>query len=133
MKRKSKSSEPSLRERLSARFLKDFDEDYAAFGADVIKQLREKYPDRYIEQAARLIAQSEPPGGIFDEAKTMRDIGIGLMKQVGVSEENITDPMIEAAIAANDKFVAELERIAALYIGLEIGMENADEYRELRS
>jgi hypothetical protein len=127
MKRKSKSSEqPSLRERLSARFLKDFDEDYAAFGADVIKQLREKHPDRYIEQAARLIAQSEPPGGIFDKAQSMQDIGRGLLQQVGLTDPS--EAQIEMAIKANDELVARLEMIVALGVSEEI-----EEYAGLQS
>src|SRR5262245_45345899 len=111
--RKPKATEPSLRDKLSAKFLKDFEADFAEHGADVIQQLREKHPDRYAELAAKLIAQAEPPSGVFDRAKSMEDIGRGLLQQVGVAEDNMTDEMIEAAIAANDKFVRELEKIAA--------------------
>src|SRR5262245_42410658 len=110
--RKPKATEPSLKDQLAAKFTKDFLADYDANGVAVIQRLREKHPDRYIEQAARLIAQAEPPSGVFDKAKSMQDIGRGLLQQVGIAEDNMTDEMIEAAIAANDKFVRELERIA---------------------
>src|SRR5262245_33845331 len=111
--KKTRASEPSLRDKLAAKFTKDFLADYDANGVAVIQQLREKHPDRYIEQAARLISTAAEPGSDFDRAKSMRDIGIGLLKQVGVSEDNMTDEMIEAAIAANDRLVRELEKIAA--------------------
>jgi hypothetical protein len=57
--------------------------------------LREKHPDRY-ELAAKLIAQAEPRSGEFDKAKSMDDIGRGFLRQVGVSDENMTEAMIEA-------------------------------------
>src|SRR5262249_28355736 len=111
--RKPKPTEPSLRDRLSAKFMTDFEADYQEHGTNVIQQLREKHPDKYAALAADLSRQAEPPSGVFDKAKSMEDIGRGLLQQVGVAEDNITDEMIEAAIAANDKFVRELEKIAA--------------------
>ena len=108
--RKPKSSEPSLRDKLSAKFLKDFEADFAANGADVIKQLRERHPDRYAELAAKLIAQAEPPSGVFDRAQSMHDIGIGLLAQVGCIAPS--ERQIQEAIRANDEFVARLESIS---------------------
>ena len=110
--RKPKATEPSLRDKLGANFMKAFEADFADNGAGVIAELRTKSPEKYAEIAARLIAQAEPPSGVFDKAKSMEDIGRGLLQQVGVAEDNMTDEMIEAAIAANDKFVRELEKIA---------------------
>jgi hypothetical protein len=129
--RKSKSSGPSLRSRLSADYLKAFQSDFEENGPAVIAELRQKSPEKYAEIASRLIAQAEPPSDDFDKAQSMRDLGIGLLKQVGMAEENITEQMIEAAIEAQDELVRKLELIAALDIGLEIAGEY--ETRELRS
>src|SRR5262245_3558322 len=108
--RKPKSSEPSLKDQLAAKFTKDFLADYDANGVAVIQQLREKHPDRYIEQAARLIATAEEPSGVFDKAKSMDDIGRGLLSQVGCVAPS--ERQIQEAIQANDEFVARLEAIA---------------------
>src|SRR5262245_6204581 len=127
MKRKSKANEPSLRDRLSENFLRDFEADFAANGKAVIEQLREKYPDRYAAIATQLIASAEPPSGVFDKAQSMADIGRGLLAQVGLTDPSETQ--IQMAIAANDRFVGELEQIVALQIALDV----TEEYRELRS
>src|SRR5262245_11964091 len=127
MKRKSKANEPSLRDRLSAKFLQDFEADFQEHGTDVIQQLREKHPDKYAAIATQLIASAEPPSGVFDKAKSMEDIGRGLLAQVGLTDPSETQ--IQMAIAANDRFVAELEQIVALQIALDV----TEEYRELRS
>ena len=41
----------------------------------------------------------------------MEEIGLRLLKAVGMEEEDITPEMIEAAIAANNTFHARLEEI----------------------
>jgi hypothetical protein len=46
----------------------------------------------------------------FNSAQSMQDIGRKLLQSVGL--EHATEDQIEAAILANDKFIAELERIA---------------------
>jgi hypothetical protein len=124
---KRKSNEPSLRDKLSANFLRDFEADFAANGADVIKQLRVKHPDRYAELGARLIAQAEPPGGNeYDQAKSMDDIGRIHLRQMGINDP--TEQQIEAALAAHDRFISELEIIAAVSASMEV----LEEERELR-
>jgi hypothetical protein len=111
--RKAKASEPSLRDRLSANFLAAFQADFAANGVAAIEALRQKSPEKYSEIAARLIAATEPPSSDdFGKAQSMQDIGRGLLKQVGLHEDAITEQMIEQAIAANDALVARLEQIA---------------------
>src|SRR5262245_51066259 len=127
MKRKSKASEPSLRDKLSAAFMVAFEEDFASNGVGVIQQLREKHPDKYAALAADLIRQAEPPSGVFDKAKSMEDIGRRLLAQVGLTDPSETQ--IQMAIAANDRFVGELEQIAAVQLALDV----TEEYRELRS
>jgi hypothetical protein len=130
MKRKSKTG-PSLRDKLSVNFMKAFEADFASNGVNVIEQLRLKAPDKYAAIATQLIASAEPPAGDFDQAKSMEDIGRGLLRQVGVLDENMTDAMIEAAIEAQDILVKKLELIAAMDVGLQIAEEY--ETRELRS
>jgi len=111
MKRKTKSpSEPSLRDKLSANFMKAFQSDFEAHGVAAIEALRAESPSKYAEIASRLIAQTEPPAGIFDQAKSMEDIGRGLLVQVGLTDPS--DAQIEKAIQANDELVARLEAIA---------------------
>jgi hypothetical protein len=46
----------------------------------------------------------------FNSAQSMQDIARKLLQSVGL--EHATEDQIEAAILANDKFIAELERIA---------------------
>jgi hypothetical protein len=124
--RKSKSTTPSLRDRLSDNFMKAFEADFAAHGVDVIEQLRLTAPDRYAAIATQLIASVEPPAGIFDKAQSMQDIGRGLLQQVGLTDPS--EAQIEMAIKANDELVAKLEMIVALGVSEEI-----EEYRELQS
>lgn len=111
--RKPKATEPSLRDRLSANFLAAFQADFEANGVAVIEQLRLKSPEKYAELGAKLIAAAEPPteGVDFSKAKSMQDIGRGLLKQVGLDDP--TDAQIEAAIVANDNLIDTLTTIAA--------------------
>src|SRR5262245_1819757 len=129
MKPRKPKNEPSLRDKLSANFMKAFEEDFSANGVGVIEQLREKHPDKYAELAAKLIASASPPVSVFAEAKSMDDIAHGLLKQVGI--DNPSERQLEAALKLHDKFIQELEMIAA--VDIAIGMaEEEFEYRELR-
>jgi hypothetical protein len=115
--RKSKTAEPSLRDKLSENFLRAFEADFSINGADVIVRLREKYPERYAELAAKLIAATEPPANtdVWSECKSTEDIGRELLRQVGAEEFSITPEMIERALAANERLVETLEAIIASY------------------
>jgi hypothetical protein len=127
MKRKSKANGPSLRDKLSANFMKAFESDFATNGVDVIAELREKYPDRYAAIATQLIAAAEPPGGNeYDQAKSMDDIGRIHLRQMGITDP--TEQQIEAALAAHNMFISELEIIAAVSASMEV----LEEERELR-
>ena len=80
--RKPKTSEPSLRDKLSAAFLEAFQSDFEANGVAAIEQLRNKSPDKYTEIAARLIAATEPqsqPTG-FASCDSMEDSACGYLK-----------------------------------------------------
>src|SRR5262245_60307928 len=126
--RKPKANEPSLRDKLSANFMVAFEADFAANGVSVIEQLRLRAPDKYAALAAELIRQAEPPRRAFSEAKSMEDIGRGLLAQVGLSDPS--EQQIQMAIAANDRLVSELEAIRAMHVAMEV---TEYEERSLRS
>jgi hypothetical protein len=117
--RMTKHAEPSLRGKLSEHFLSALQADFEINGAEVIAQLRLKSPEKYAEIAARLIAATEPSAKKGAEPNSVRDIGREMLMQVGVSEYDITDDMIEQALAANDRLVAELQTIAAMKASFE--------------
>ena len=109
--RKPKTSEPSLRDKLSAAFLEAFQADFETNGVAAIEQLRLKSPEKYTEIAARLIAAREPqqePKGIAG-ANSTEEIGMRLLQSIGIVEP--TTEQIEAAIEANNRFIEQLEGI----------------------
>jgi hypothetical protein len=105
---------PSTRDKLSSAFVEALEKDWAEHGSDVIKQIRRDNPVKYGELIAKLIPMGAnlASASDFSQAKSMQDIGKGLLKQVGLHEDAITEQMIEQAIAANDELVARLEQIA---------------------
>jgi hypothetical protein len=109
MKPRKPKAEPSLRDKLSAAFLEAFQSDFEANGVAPIEQLRLKSPEKYSEIATRLIAASEPPSDGFEQCNSMEEIGVRLLRSVGLHAP--TEEQIEAAILANDKFIAKLEAI----------------------
>jgi hypothetical protein len=115
MARKTNQSEqPNLRSKLSEAFVQAVEADFRAHGAGVIEQLRQKYPQHYAETVARLIVSTQEPSGPsdFSDCKTRHDIGIKLLRQVGLPEDAITTDMAERAATANDVLVDCLEEIA---------------------
>jgi len=111
-KKAQKANEPSLRDKLSANFLKAFETDFDTHGVEVIEQLRQKSPEKYTEIAARLIAASEPKPDGFESCQDMREIGIKLLKSVGCEDEDaITEDMIAEALKAQEVFIAGLKAI----------------------
>jgi hypothetical protein len=105
MARKTKSGEPSLRKKLSQKFLQALQEDFELYGKTVLEKMRETHPERYAELAAKMIMTAEPqqnPTG----ANSMQEIGMRLLQSIGVIEP--TDSQIEAAIEANDRFIEQL-------------------------
>src|SRR5262249_43202620 len=109
--RKPKAAEPSLRDKLSEAFLKAFEGDFEVNGVEVIKQLRLKSPEKYAEIASRLIAATEPHADDFTSAKNPHELGFRLLKSVGARDLDIAESMIEAALAAQDIFIAALQDI----------------------
>jgi len=112
--KKPQAGEPSLRNKLSQAFLEALEADFREYGKSVIETMRQKDPTRYAELAGKLIltAEQSPAGIDFKSAKSMQDIGRKLMQSVGMDERTITAEMIQAAIEANDRFIAALESIA---------------------
>jgi hypothetical protein len=109
--RKPKTSEPSLRDKLSAAYLEAFQKDFEANGIAVIETLRKESPAKYAEIASRLIAATSPTEQKegFASDNSMQAVGARLLQSVGLIEP--TNEQIEAAIAANDEFIAKLEQI----------------------
>src|SRR5215831_11503755 len=96
--RKPKPSEPSPRDKLAAGFLKAFESDFETHGVEVIERLREKHPDRYAELAARLIATTEPKSDGPETANDLHEMAFRLLKNIGISEFDITEAMITEAM-----------------------------------
>jgi hypothetical protein len=113
--RKPKPAEPSLRDQLSENFLREFQSDFAANGADVIQRLRLKSPEKYVEIAARLIAATEPSAAKGPTFNSTLDIGRYLLMEAGANEDDINDDMILQACEAQEKLIETLEVIIASY------------------
>src|SRR5262245_5958180 len=109
--RKPKPSEPSVRDKLSAKFDADLLADYEVHGSKAIEQAREKSPEKYLETVGRRIAAVEPTSDGFESCKSMEEIGIKLLESVGFPRDIQTPSMIQAAIEANDAFIAKLGEI----------------------
>ena len=103
---------PRLRDKLSESFLRAFVSDFEDNGIDAIEKLRTRNPAKYCEISARLIAANEPQNDVdFKSAKSQEEIGLKLLKAVGVPSEAISDEMVQKAIEANNQFIATLEAI----------------------
>ena len=110
-----KTDEPSVRDKLAADFLKAFEADFQVHGIKVIELLREKAPEKYAEIATKLIAAAEQPTSTspFARAKSTRDFGRILLQQQGLAEWEISEAMVDQAVAAATRYSGELELIAA--------------------
>jgi hypothetical protein len=104
------SPQGTRRLRLSASFLETLEKDFEKHREEVIEALRKESPRAYAELLGRLVQTADPPAeNSFKGCNSMREIGHRLLVSVGVSEP--TDDMIELACAANDVFIASLEKI----------------------
>jgi hypothetical protein len=110
MPRKIKSSEENPRTRLSGDFLRALADDFKQHGAEIIAKMRETHPERYAELCGKLIQTVEPKEGGFKDCNSMQDIGRRLLISVGYAEPD--EASIQAAIEANNVFVARLQAIA---------------------
>jgi hypothetical protein len=109
--RKPKSGEPSLREKLSKRFLEALEADFQAYGIAVLEKMRESSPERYCELAAKMIMSSEPQKELkgIAAATNSHEMGRIYLQQVGLLDPS--DAQVEQAVAAADAFIAQLEAI----------------------
>jgi hypothetical protein len=107
-----KPSQASARAELSADFLRSFQADFKVHGKEAIERMRQEAPAKYAEIASRLIAASgDPPAeNSLATANSMEDIARRLLKSVGFNEPD--EAAIQAAIQANETFVARLQAIA---------------------
>jgi|SRR6516162_1325481 hypothetical protein len=105
------SSQGTPRIRLSASFLESLEKDFEKHRDEVIEALRKKSPRAYAELLGRLVMTADSPegGGGFKNCQSMEDIGRRLLKSVGLPEPD--EAAIQAAIEANDTFVARLQAI----------------------
>jgi hypothetical protein len=120
--RKSKNADLSLRDKLGENFLRAIQSDFEINGAAVIEQLRLKSPEKYTEIAARLIAATEPSANMDAQPNSTWEIGKNSLLEIGCNEFEISDEMIEQAIAAHDRLVTELKTIATLKASYETAM-----------
>jgi hypothetical protein len=105
--------EASLVDQLSEP-LRDFVADFRTHGKSVLEQVRLESPSKYLELASKLaalVATLKPPQSAFHDANSMQDIGRKLLESVGTDNAAITEDMIQEAVAANDRLIAQLESI----------------------
>ena len=116
MKPRKPKPEPSLLDQLHGP-LKDFVSDFKNNAAEALKTVRERDPSKYLELSTKLlplVAALNPASNDFAKCQSFEDIGRTLLKSVGADEFNLTTDQIEAAIAANNKFIEQLAGIAQL-------------------
>lgn len=107
--RKPKPNEPSIREKLSAKFDADLLADYLAHGPEAIAEARQKSPEKWLDTVNRRVGTTEPRRDGFASAQNMQDIGRKLLQSIGFTEPD--DISIQRAIQANNAFMARLEAI----------------------
>jgi hypothetical protein len=113
-KLKPRKSEPSLREQLSEP-LRAFVSDFKINGADALRKVREESPTKYLELTTKLlplIVALNTAANDFADCQNMADVGARLLKSIGLEDDAITEPMVEAALETNSAFIARLEQIA---------------------
>jgi hypothetical protein len=104
------SPQGTPRLRLSASFLESLEKDFEKHRDEVIEALRKESPRAYAELLGRLVMTADPPAeNTFAKCDSMHDIGLRLLRSIGLTEP--TDQQITLAIAANDVFIATLEKI----------------------
>src|SRR5262245_26745837 len=112
--RKTQTSEPSLRDRLTSQFIEALEKDWAEHGTSIIEKMRLESPTKYAEIVSRLVVPTEQPPAPndFTSCQSQQDIAIKVLNDVGVPDGGATPSMIEAATEAQLMFVARLEEIA---------------------
>jgi hypothetical protein len=110
---KAKPAEATLLDQLGVP-LRDFVADFKLHGKRALEQVRLESPSKYLELASKLaalVAALKPAQSAFHDANSMQDIGRKLLESVGTDNAAITEDMIQEAVAANDRLIAQLESI----------------------
>jgi hypothetical protein len=75
--------------------------------------MRKESPTKFTELVARLIPPDvSAPTSPYAAARSTRDIGRILLEQTGLEEWSITDALVDQALAAQERFIHELQLIA---------------------
>ena len=98
-----------LRQKLTADFVAALQADWDEHGKEIIEALRTKAPTKYAEIVSRLVTPEPMPADPYANIQSLQDIGRALLKQVGLSENQITDEMADRAAAANGVLAETLE------------------------
>jgi len=109
--RKPKPSEPNAKDKLSADFTKRLEAKWREKGDDVLDAAFKESPTKIAEMIARLVSTTEPPANDFEACRSMRDIGVALLKSIGFHDPD--EDSIQAALNENDIFIARLQSIWA--------------------
>jgi len=94
--------------------LRDFVADFKAHGADVLQKVRENNPEKYLELSTKLlplVAALNPGESDFSDCRSLDEIGIKLLKAVGMDEYLMDENAVKAALECNNAFIAKLEAI----------------------
>ena len=114
--KKNKSDEPSLIDELTGNLSKAFMDNFRENGVATVELLRQKHPEKFIENVVRFIAaaqtHTQPKDG-YANCQSTQEVARKLLVDCGASEFAITDDMIEEAIKESDRHVEELGRIAS--------------------
>src|SRR5262249_3026387 len=97
--------------------VRDLVADFKTHGKSALETVRERSPEKYLELSTKLlplVAALNPGASGYSDAQSQSEIAFRLLRQMGVSEFDINEQMLQDAVEANDKFVATLRNIAAL-------------------
>src|SRR5215831_6008198 len=74
--RKTQTSEPSLRDRLTSQFIEALEKDWAQHGTSIIEKMRLESPTKYAEIVSRLVVPTEQPPAPndFSSCQSQQDI-----------------------------------------------------------
>jgi hypothetical protein len=75
--------------------------------------MRKDNPTKFAEMVARLVPPDPVPVSPFANTNSLEDLGRELLEAVGLSEDLITDDLIQQALRAHETFTKRLEEIAA--------------------
>jgi hypothetical protein len=100
--------------------LRDFVADFKQHGKSVLEQVRERSPEKYLELSTKLlplVMALNPGASSFSDCETQSDIGMKLLRSVGLEEDLVTPSLIEEAVKAKNDFLDQLEAIAKRQLG----------------